>query len=455
MNSMLDLIRKLSPLRMAPNSAGLDQCVEYLCQELPFEVMQVEAGESVNGWIVPQKWEVHEATIKSKSGELFYNGLDHPLGVIGYSQPFVGEVTGKVLKQHCYFSEVFDDALIYHCDLFYKPFKKEWGFSVTKQLYDQIMDDQLYQIDVKTSFEKGTMKIAEYTLPGESEECILINGHNCHAFCCNDDLSGCAVGIEVMRRLSQQKERRYTYRLVIAPEHYGSIFYLDRQSPEVVDQIKSALFIESVGAGSSLILQRSFTGTSLIDRALQHALTSRVADARSAPFRTVVGNDETCWDAVGYEIPCPSLSRCEGPGLFPEYHTSKDSPDLMDGAMLDEAVAVVLDALMIMENDCTMRSDKRGLVALSHPDYDLYFPAPDPSKHDRETIDDLGLKWNYMMDCLPRYFNSDIRLLEVAERHQIPFQQLYDYIQAFADKDLVQIESAGLSPPPIRAIPPV
>lgn len=44
LSSMKSLITKLSPLRMAPNSAGLDECVRLLCKELPFTIHEFPGG---------------------------------------------------------------------------------------------------------------------------------------------------------------------------------------------------------------------------------------------------------------------------------------------------------------------------------------------------------------------------------------------------------------------------
>ena len=451
---MMELIKTLSPLRMAPNSSGLDQCVEYLCKELPFQVHEFEGGSEVNGWIVPNKWEVEKALIKDQNADVLYDGLHHPLAVIGYSQSFTGEISGAELKKHLFFSGVFDDALIYHCDLFYKPFKKEWGFSVTKHFYDTISDGDVYHIELDTRFESGTMKVAEYVLPGESEDSIVINAHNCHAFCCNDDLSGIAVGIEVMRHLARQENRHYTYRLIVAPEHFGSIFYLNSLTDEQAGKLKYGFFLESVGAGGELALQRSFIGNTLIDRLFENALFTKSQNWRTELFRKVIGNDETCWEAAGYDIPFPSLSRCYGDIKFPEYHTSKDSPELMDQGMLDETLDVVLETLFMLESDYVMERKFKGLVALSHPKYDLYFPMTDPSKHDREDIGKMGLRWNYLMDCLPRYFDGETRIIQIAERHQLPYRNVYDYICKFAEKDLVILNKAHSSAPSTSAIPP-
>jgi len=451
---MLELIRKLSPLRMAPNSVGLDECVNILKQELPFKVHEVCDGSEVNGWIVPKKWEVIEAKIRDMKGNVVYDGMQHLLAVIGYSRSFNGKVSKEELKKHLYFSSVIEDALIYHCDLFYKPFREEWGFSVPKKFYDSLEEEE-YEIELKTSFEEGTMKVAEYVLKGESEDSIIFNAHNCHAFCCNDDLAGVAVGVEIMKRLQKWSNRRYTYRLIIAPEHFGSIFYLNNLKDDEVKKIKAGMFLEMLGTKGNLALQRSFKGNSFIDRVLINVLSYQGKLWRNEPFRKVVGNDETCWEAAGYEIPFPSLSRSEGKGHYPQYHTSKDSPDLMNEDMLEEAVNTVLEAVYIIENDSFIKRKFKGLVALSHPRYNLYKPFWDPSEEHRKNIDDMQLKWNYLMDCIPRYFDGKTRIIEIAEKHGMPFKKIYEYIKEFEEKGLVEIESAHYEDFKKRELPPL
>lgn len=448
--NMIEIITELSKLRMGPNCSGLDECTKILQQILPFQVYEFKGGAEVNGWVCPMKWEAPEAKIKNSKGEVIYDGNSHPLGVIGYSQPFKGSIKGSELKKHLFFSAGYDDALIYHCDLFYKPFRKEWGFSVTKKFFNSIDESETYQIDLQTTFEEGSMKVSEYVLKGESEDSIVLNAHNCHAFCCNDDLAGVAVAIEVMRRLAALPSRRFTYRLIIAPEHFGSIFYLNSLSDSQVKRLKWGIFLEMLGTTGPLGLQRSFTGISLIDRAFLNVLKYSKAEWKTDYFRKIVGNDETCWEAAGYEVPFVSLSRFP----YPEYHTSHDNPSLMNKSKLEEAVQIVMDAFFVLENDSVMNRKFKGLVALSHPRYNLYKPFWDPSEPDRRTIDDSSRNWNHLMDCLPRYFNNDTRLLEIAERHGFAFKTIFEYVKEFETKGLVSLSPAPASNPVVRSIPP-
>ena len=62
------------------------------------------------------------------------------------------------------------------------------------------------------------MKILDFVLKGKSDETIIINAHNCHPYQANDDMSGCAVGISLLMKLSRTKDRFFTYRLLISPE---------------------------------------------------------------------------------------------------------------------------------------------------------------------------------------------------------------------------------------------
>src|SRR4051812_564565 len=123
---MIELIRRLSPLRLGPNCVAADESIDVLGEELPFDVVEVPGGHEVNGWIVPRSWEVEHATIPAASGKVVYDGLPPPPAVIGYSRSFQGRVDLATLRDHLFFPTAFDDALVYHCDLFYKPFREEW-----------------------------------------------------------------------------------------------------------------------------------------------------------------------------------------------------------------------------------------------------------------------------------------------------------------------------------------
>lgn len=432
MSSMLDLLRAICPLRLAPVSSGTAQAVEILCEELPFTVHEYLSLSEHNGWVVPQKWEVKKAEIR-RNGQLVYDGMAHPLGVIGYSQSFQGQVGLEELKSHLFYHPSLHDALVYHCDLYYKVGHKNWGFCVPYKLYSELLEGE-YTVDLQTTHENGTMKVCDYFLQGKLDDTIIFNAHNCHAGQANDDISGVVVGVEVMKRLAKHKNR-YSYRLIIAPEHFGTIFYLANLSLGQIENFKYCIFLEALGNDNRIALQESFTGTSELDRAAYQYLRHYQPDFFSDKFRKIVGNDETVWEAPGIEVPTISLSRFP----YPEYHSSMDTDDIILKNRLEDAVEAVLGIVHILETNCTTRRKFEGLIALSNPRYNLYIDQADPSI--RPTIPAEQRKWNYLMDCLPRYFDGKVTILDIAERHELPYDRVYEYVCKFQKRGLVEMLS--------------
>lgn len=429
---MRELINKIYPLRLAPVSRDADRAIEMLCDELPFTIHEYACGREHNGWQVPYGWEVLKAEIH-KNGKLIYDGKRHPLGVMGYSKPFDGKVTLAELKKHLTYRKDMPDAVGYHCDYYYKPWKRDWGFSIPYSLFTELTDGE-YDVALETITEERTMKVAEYILPGNTEDTIILNAHNCHAAQANDDISGIAVGIEAIKRLSSKKDRKYTYRLVIAPEHLGTVFYLAGMSDKVIPTLKYAIFLEMLGTETKFALQESFTGKSVIDKAAHNVLKYRYPDYHSGRFRKVVGNDETVWESPGYEVPCISLART----IYKEYHTDMDNIDIISEDKLRESAGVLMKIMDVIETNCRIERKFTGLIALSNPKYDLYFDTKDPSV--RPEVSDEQLKWNYLMDCIIRYFDGKTTILDIALKHDMEYFAVLNYIKKFSEKGLVSFK---------------
>jgi aminopeptidase-like protein len=352
--------------------------------------------------------------------------------VMGYAKSFKGTVDLGELKKHLTYRKDWPNALGYHCDYYYKPWLSNWGFSIPYSVYEKLEEGE-YEIDLETAFSDRTMKVCDYHLEGETEETIILNAHNCHAAQANDDIAGVVVAVEVMKRIRKQK-RKYSYRLIVCPEHLGTVFYLAGLSQEQVVNFKYCIFLEALGNNNRFALQESFTGDSILDRAFHHYLADKHPEYFSNRFRTIIGNDETVWESPGFEIPTVSISRFP----FPEYHTSMDNENIILYEKLEESVDMLLDVLTILESNCRMKRNFNGLVALSNPKYDLYIsPGTDPSIPSYSNV--VNKKWNNLMDCLPRYFDKKTTVLEIAIKHDLPFHEVRRYIHKFEEKGLVKI----------------
>ena len=109
-------------------------------------------------------------------------------------------------------------------------------------------------------------------------------------------------------------------------------------------------------------------------------------------------------------------------------------------AQLDEMLEVLKKVVFALENDATVERCFDGLICLSNPQYDLYMERPDPT-----ITKDLAAnaeKWGHLLDCLFRYMDGSMTILEIAERHDLPFEPLHAYLRRFEDKKLANLKFA-------------
>ncbi|MBV9521610.1 MAG: DUF4910 domain-containing protein, partial [Alphaproteobacteria bacterium] len=192
----------------------------------------------------------------------------------------------------------------------------------------------------------------------------------------------------------------------------------------------------------------TFRGGQKIDLAFRNAARHHARAHLLVPWRQGAGNDETVWEAPGYEVPFVEATRSEALlQPYPEYHTSLDTPELMDPAQLEEFLLVLQKVVETLEEDARIWRKFDGLICLSNPEYDLYMERKDPSIE--KDLPEDAEKWGYLLDCLLRYFDGSMTILDIAEKHDLPFERVRRYVEAFAQKGLVELEFD-----PIRRAPP-
>lgn len=429
-------------LRLGVSQAENRRAFELLNSIFPLQLHSFKSRTELNGWVVPDEWRVVRADIRL-GGQLLFDGTAHPLAVIGSSTSFTGRVTKGLLDKHVFFSKAEPDAFAFHCMNNYRPWAREWGFCVPHEVYKTWPEGE-YDVDLVTEFAPGEMLVGEGTLHGESTETIVFNAHTCHPSQFEDGFSGVALILELFDELRKLKRRRYTYKMVLAPEHLGTVFYLGNMRPEARGMLKAAIFLEMIGLRTSLALQRSFNGDHLIDRIVEGIARQMEPDLRVGDFRTILGNDETVWEAPGYEIPCISLSRCsKSPFYYSEYHTSNDTIARSDFGQRDQALDVLRRFVNLLEHDATIERNFEGLIALSNPRYGLYVERPEPTveKH----LSELQLRLGAIQDRVVRYFDRTHSISDLAEMFQLPFETMLGYVRTFEAKGLIKLHPvAGL-----------
>ena len=426
---LVDLVRKLYAFPYSVTGAGNEAAIVALQSELDFEVHSYRSGQTINGWLIPDECIVEKAEIR-KDGDLIYDGTSSPLGVPAQSDSFHGMLDRDDLMTHLFIAEGLSEAIPYHWARLYRPDEPLWGFCMPKSLAESLPEG-CYEVDLRVRKIPAEMRVLTYELTGDTPDTVLINAHNCHPFQANDDTSGVAAGIEVMRHLASLERRRNTYVLMIAPELFGPIFWMDNQPATNLSRLAGTIMLKSVGNDAPMRLQESFLGETRMDMAAHNVFRSRYGVYESGEFRSIYGNDETVFEAPPFNIPSISLTRWP----FPEYHTDHDTPERLSESRMRDTVEVTVAICLALEADEAFEREFDGLVSLSR--HGLYKPPP-PVGADGVDYDSVQGRWNKLMNHLPRYLDGETGLLEIAERFQLPIDQLYQYVNEWVAAGLAR-----------------
>ncbi len=201
----------------------------------------------------------------------------------------------------------------------------------------------------------GAFEVVEATIPGATDEEIVLVAHLCHPQpSANDNASGAAALLEIARALQSLISRgelarpKRTLRFLWVPEMTGSFAYLASHADRIPRMV-AGLNLDMVGqdqeqCGSSLLLESppgalaNFTAVLL--SALRERLLSEVKGLGNSGgyplFRTAdvpfgAGSDHYIFSDPTVGVPMPML--IQWPDRF--YHTSADTPDRTDPRMME------------------------------------------------------------------------------------------------------------------------
>ena len=428
---------------MADENRLLFECIE---KELPLEIFRFASGDEFNGWEVPQNWRVQTAELW-RDDELVFDGTAHTLGVARYSKSFEGDLTWDELKPHLVTNSNLPDAHMFHCMWQYRPWDADWALGIPYKIYTHLGPGR-YRVNLKTEYEPGEMLVAHHIKPGRSDKTIILQSNTCHPHMANDGFAGTAVLIRLFQWLATQ-DTHYSYRLVLGPEHLGTVFYLRDHSLDEINSFVCGLFEEMPGTEGPLKATSTFLGGHVVDAAIANAMRHHSRRFEIAPWRMGAGNDEVVWEAPGYEVPFVELTRSESiEQPFREYHSSLDRPELMNVDQLNEIFDVLKQTVITLEGNAVMHRKFNGLICLSNPKFDLYMERPDPTVP--KNISEDSEKWGHLLDCLFRYFDGKTTILDVATQHDLPFEALHRYLQRFEEKGLISLSFQEM--PRVKAV---
>ena len=394
-------------------SEGFDESLEYISKLIPLKIHKISSGTKCWTWKVPEKWGIKEGYIEDLKGNRLLDLKDHPLHVLSYSLPVNKVVSKEELMKHLHTDPKRPGAISFK----FKYYERDWGFCIQHNKLKKFTKDK-YKVFIGSKFEKGALKVGDFTIRGKSNEIIVVVAHLCHPAMANDDLSGVSVLVDVAKKL-KKKNNYYTYKFLLLPETIGSIAYLS-QNEDIIPKMKCGIFLEMLGNGNIHALQLSRQGSTRLDRVAEYIMKKKLDNFRKGLFRKVVCNDEMVFNGPGLDIPMISISRYP----YPEYHTSDDNLKIISEKKLVESRDLVLEILDIMDSDYIPKRKFKGPVFLSG--YGLWVDWQENPKLS-ENIEQIMLR-----------LEGDKSVFDIAEELDMDYREVRSYLDGFYKNNLIE-----------------
>ncbi|MBO4903117.1 MAG: DUF4910 domain-containing protein [Lachnospiraceae bacterium] len=345
--AMFDLCKEMFPICRSITGNGVRETFALIRKILPeMQLFEVPSGTEVFDWTIPKEWNITEAYLEDESGKRIVDMADTNLHVLGYSVPVDEKLSLQELQEHLYSLKDQPDLIPYVTSYY----KERWGFCMTQKMRDSLKE-QTYHAVIRSTLTDGSLTYGELIVPGETDEEIFLSSYVCHPSMANNECSGPALLTYVARYILAMPHRKYTYRLVLAPETIGALTYLSRHLSELREKVIAAFNLTCVGDDRTYSLVHSKYRDTLADRVLETVLKFHAPDYKDYSYLKR-GSDERQYQAPGADIPMVCFCRSKY-HVYPEYHTSADNLDLISPDGLAGSYDVILQCIEALEHNET------------------------------------------------------------------------------------------------------
>jgi len=348
---------RLWPICRSITGDGLRESFEILKEIIPLELHEVESGKEVLDWTVPDEWNIRDAYIITPAGEKIADFKTNNLHVVNYSTPVDREITFEELEPHLHYKKELPNAVPYITTYY----KKRWGFCIDYNTFRYLPREGTYRVKIDSSLKSGSLTFGDLVLLGETSDEILLSSYLCHPSMANNELSGPLTLAFLYQELAKMKNRKYSYRFVIAPETIGAICYLHQNKDELIANVRAGFLFTCCGDSGNLTYKSTREENSITNRVVHHILENSKQEYSVLPFDPI-GSDERQYASPGFNFQMGVIMRTPF-SQFPEYHTSHDNKDLMNFDKMTELIQTVCDIVKAFE----INSDYENLIRFGEP----------------------------------------------------------------------------------------
>ncbi|MCR4891916.1 MAG: DUF4910 domain-containing protein [Lachnospiraceae bacterium] len=353
---MYDLCCRIFPICRSIMGNGVRETFRILQDEIsdiPFEMHEVPTGTQVLDWKVPKEWNIRDAYIETPDGRRICDFKENNLHVLHYSVPTDKLVSLSELKEHITTLKDQPDLIPYASSYY----KERWGFCLPYRDLVTLPEGDYHAV-IDSTLEPGSLTYGEILIPGESEEEVFFSSYTCHPSMANNECSGPSLIVALVRYLKDLPRRRYSYRLLLAPETIGALTYLSRNLDHMKKHVIAGFNLTCVGDNRAYSIIHSRYGDTLADKVLTNVLNYHDPEYQDFPY-TARGSDERQYQAPGVDIPLVCFCRSKY-HIYPEYHTSADNLDLISPEGLQGSFDVMVKTIQALEHNYYYRTQTLG-----------------------------------------------------------------------------------------------
>jgi len=394
---------RLYPICRSISGEGYQESLDIIREIIPLEKIDFASGTECYDWTVPDEWTIRDAYITGPDGKTFARFKDNNLHVVGYSLPIDKKMTLDQLKKHLHTLKELPEAIPYVTSYY----KQNWGFCLSYNKYKNL-EEGSYRVFIDSELKPGKLTIGVLTIPGKTNQEILLSTYLCHPSMAVNELSGPLVTAFLYKKLLKEKRFRHTIRFVFCPENIGAIAFLSKFGRELKNRLIAGYVINCVGHGDIYTYKKSRRGNTLADRAALNVLKHQKLPLEVIDFFPD-GSDERQYCSPGFNFPIGLIMRTMY-GKYKEYHTSLDNKELISFKIMKESVNIYWEVIKTIEENTIYKNRiQYGTPQFSKSKVPLY-----PNTMVSNKYNEHGVELNKMLAMI-NYCDGENDLLQVAD----------------------------------------